>query len=188
MKKWCSAAALVLLALQPLGASTFVAMSTGDLVHDSSAVVAGEVLEVESYWEKTGRIIVTDALVKVDDVLVGQVPTVVRVRTFGGTVNGYTVEASGFPTFAKGERLLLFLEPDRADADAMRVTGYQQGLYRIQAGPRGGEVAVSAVDGGALLLKADGRTVDRPAVQPLAELQQSIRHEAARAGRGSGSN
>jgi hypothetical protein len=178
MKQWLLAAALTLVALQPSDASTFIAMSTGDLVRGSSAVVAGEVLTVESYWESTGRVIVTEAMVRVEDVLAGEAPSVVRVKTFGGTVGGFTVEAIGFPTFTRGERLVLFLEPD-TEPDMVRVTGYQQGQYRIQTGADGRELAVSAVDGGALLLAPDGRATDRPAIVPLAELRQRIQSEAA---------
>jgi hypothetical protein len=183
MKRWCLVAALALLAMpRLLGASTFVDMSTGDLVRESSAVVEGEVLKVESYWEPAGRIIVTEALVRVDDLVVGEAPTVVRVKTFGGTVGGYTVEAIGFPTFARGERLVLFLGPD-PDPDLMRVTGYQLGQYRVRSGADGHDEAVSAVDGGARFLTPDGRAADRAAQLPLADLKQEIRAAAALIGR-----
>lgn len=186
MKRRWLMAALAMLAMaavpQLLSASTFVDMTTGDLVRASSTVVEGEVLKVESYWESTGRIIVTEAMVRVDDLVVGEAPTVVRVKTFGGTVDGYTVEASGFPAFVRGERLVLFLAPD-GEPDLMRVTGYQLGQYRVRQGADGRDEAFSAVDEGARFLAPDGRAVDRSARLPLADLKRQIRAAAALLGR-----
>jgi len=118
MRRWQSflGVGLLLLAV-PAGGSTFLHMSRAELAAKASSVVLGNVLSVESFWTKSGRIIVTEAMVEVEDAVLGEAPSVVRVRTFGGTVNGYTVEAHGFPTFAKGERVLLFLEQDKADPD-----------------------------------------------------------------------
>lgn len=180
MKRWLLVAALVCAAaLQPVQASTFIAMSTTDLVREASTVVEGEVLKVESIWDSQGRIIVTEALVHVDEVILGDAPAVVRVKTFGGTVSGYTIEAHGFPVFAKGERLVLFLHED-SEPDVMRVTGYQQGQYRIRPDAAGADKAYSAVDGEARLIAPNGRAVQLPNALPLSDLKQLIRNEADR--------
>lgn len=176
---WWVAALACMVALQPLAASTFMAQSVGELVEASAAILEGEVLRVESYWEATGSIIVTEALVQVRDLIAGDAPSVVRVKTFGGTVDGYTIEAFGFPRFAKGERVVLFLEADR-EIDMMRVAGYQQGQWRIERDERGIEKAISAVDSGASLVAADGRPVDHPRQLLLAALKDRIRAEASR--------
>jgi hypothetical protein len=168
-------------AAPPLQASTFVAMSTSDLVQSSSAVIEGEVVSMESRWTRNRRIIVTDAVVRVWDVLGGKAPEIVHVKTFGGTVNGFTVEASGFPTFTVGERVLLFLEPD-TEAGRLRVNGYQQGLYRIVPRPDGIESAVPAVDQDVQLLSASGVRVRPLPAMPLDDLRQLIRAEFARLG------
>lgn len=170
-------AAGVLVALAPLAASTFVAMDLDELVGASSAVVQGEVLRVESYWEKTGTVIVSEAMVRVEEAVLGEPHSIVRVRTFGGTVGGYSVEAHGFPTFAQGERVLVFLEPD-TEPDLLRVTGYQQGLFRIGKGPGGAERASSAIDAGAAIVSADGRAADLPRELSLADLKDRIRAAA----------
>ncbi len=180
MKRWAVVSMLVLAAaLQPAVASTFQAMSTRELVRESSAVVEGEVLQVQAYWNDARQVIVTEAMVLVQGVLVGDAPTVVRVKTFGGTVDGYTIEASGFPKFERGQQLLLFLQRDR-EPDMMRITGYQQGQYRIERGQDGVEKAVAALEDGVRLLAADGREVSYAKVLPLATLRQQIRDEAAR--------
>jgi hypothetical protein len=120
-------------------------------------------------------------MVQVEETVLGETPTVVVVRTFGGTVDGYTVEAHGFPVFAAGDRVLLFVEQD--GDDRMRVTGYQQGHYRVVAGDRAGDRAVPTNDLGASLLTADGRQAPAPQELPLAELKDLIRADAVRLGK-----
>jgi hypothetical protein len=174
-------ATMAVAAAPPLGASTFVAMSTSDLVKSSTAVVEGEVFDVSSRWTADGRIIVTDAKVRVWDVLGGKAAEVLQVKTFGGTVDGFTVDAIGFPTFTTGERVLLFLEPD-SEAGRLRVNGYQQGLYRIVLRPDGVETAVPSVDHGVQLLSPAGaRVAPLPAIR-LDDLRHQIRDEFARLG------
>ena len=184
MKRWQSflGAGLLLMAA-PASGSTFLHMSRAELAQKASAVVVGNVLSVESYWTKSGRIIVTEAMVEVEDAILGEAPSVVIVRTFGGTVNGYTVEAHGFPTFNKGERLLLYLEKDQADPGATRVLGYQEGQYRVRLDKAGREVAVPTVDGNARLLTAEGKAAPTPRPIPLDELRTEVREYARQAGR-----
>lgn len=170
----CAVAAL------PAGASTFLKMTEKDLIQNSEAVVQGRVLQVNSFWEKTGSIIVTEALVQVEEAIVGNAPTVVVVRTFGGEVDGFRVDAQGFPEFRLNERVLLFLEAEKEGAS--RVTGYQQGQFRVVVDKAGVEMAVPTVDV-ETVITADGRPAPRLKALRLDELKASIRNEAARAGR-----
>ena len=172
---------LALVAGVPAGASTFLNMDQRELVQKSAAVVDGEVLQVHSFWDAKGRIIITEAIIKVSDSVTGNIGSAIVVRTFGGTVEGYTVEAHGFPTFKKGERFLLYLEPERNGAH--QVTGYQLGQYRIVRDKNGAEVAVPTFDGGARLLTRDGRQVAQPRALALDALKNQIRSEAQSLGR-----
>jgi hypothetical protein len=176
---------LVLLAVAlvavPAGASTFLAMTQDELVRDSAAVIQGRVLQVNSYWEKTGTVIVTEALIQVEDTVFGDVPSVVAVKTFGGKVGGFYVEAHGFPKFHVDQKVLLFLQPDQDGT--MRVTGYQQGQFRIALDKAGREMATPALDLGANLLTKDGRALPRQQTLPLDTLKGQIRAAAVRAGR-----
>jgi hypothetical protein len=156
-------------------------MSQGDLVRDSELVVVGKVLSTNSFWEPTGRVIVTEAMVQVEEAILGDAPTVVMVRTFGGEVGGYSVEAHGFPKFLVNERLLLFLEPEQ-DGLA-RVAGYQQGQFRVVRDKAGVEIAVPVYEDGAHILTADGRPAAAVKAVALETLKESIRGEARRTGR-----
>ncbi|HEY3570898.1 MAG TPA: hypothetical protein VGP73_23410 [Thermoanaerobaculia bacterium] len=161
----------LLLAAVPAGASTFVALSQHELVAQSDAVVQGRVLKVSSFWSPSGRVIMSEALVQVEEKVRGNAPSVVKVRTFGGTVGGYTVEAHGFPKFAVNERVVLFLQNAN---DTAEVTGYQQGQWRI-VNEKGVEMAVPAVDGGATLLGRDGRPAAARKAMRLDALKNLVR-------------
>jgi len=165
----------------PAAASTFIHMTQKDLVRDSATVVQGRVISTNSYWDKTGQVILTDALVEVEDAILGDAPTVVIVRTFGGTVGGYTIDAHGFPKFRTNERLVLFLEPETDGAS--RVAGYQQGQFRIVLDKSGAEIAVPVFEGDSSIVDRNGRPATKSLSLPLDALKASIRDEARRAGR-----
>lgn len=145
----------------PAAASTFVAQSLPKMVAGAKAIVQGRVLAVESFWDAGRIVIVSEALIEVEELLVGDAPSLVVVRTWGGVVGDYAVEAIGFPKFSPGQRVLVFLTTEGEETVA-RVLGYQQGQFRIVHGPDGQELAVPALDAGAILLDGAGRTVSPP--------------------------
>lgn len=180
MKRLVSLGLLMVVAAIPAGASTFLKMTHKDLVRDSAAVVKGQVIQVNSFWTSDGAVIVTEAMIKVDEALLGRPDSVVVVKTFGGEVNGYYIEAHGFPKFTVNDKVLLYLE---AEEDGVaRVAGYQQGQFRVveQAGI---EYAVPMTDDGSNVLARDGRPAAQQKAVPLDAVRNSIRIEAVRAGR-----
>jgi hypothetical protein len=167
-------------AVFPAAASTFLALSQKELVEQADAVVAGRIVERQSFWNEEHTAILTEAVLQVEDVIVGSAPAYVNLRTFGGQVDDYRIVAHGFPTFQLGERLVLFLEPEKDGAQ--RVLGYQQGQFRIR-GEQGKEMAVPAIDLGARLLRPDGSEAPAPQPMPLAQFKQQLRETAGRVGR-----
>jgi hypothetical protein len=174
---WVGLLALVLTAALPVGASTFVALTPDQLVAQSDAVVQGEVLKVNSFWTPEGRVIVSEALVRVTETIAGSSPDVLVVKTYGGTVGGFTVKAEGFPGFKAGERVVLFVQ-NQADG-SVEVTGYRQGQYRV-AFQRGVEKAIPTLEEGVNLLTPDGREAIRPVAKELETFKQQIRDRADR--------
>lgn len=178
MKRRLALLALLVAALAlPSGASTFIFTPQRDLVRDASAIVQGRVLSTSSFWNETGQVIVTEAVFQVEENIVGKAPSVIVVRTFGGQVGNFAVEASGFPTFQKGERQLLFL--DKEKGGHTKVLGYQQGQFRIERDAKGNDFARPAVDGGATFVgqAAPAKTLS------LAALKSSILRDARALGR-----
>jgi hypothetical protein len=174
-------ALLLALTALPAGASTFVAMSDAELVAQSDAVVVGEVLETFSYWNENKSMIFTEAVIHVHDVVAGNAPAVLNVRTPGGVVGGYKVEAHGFPAFRQGQRQLLFVH--HGQANVLEVTGFQQGQYRIERRRDGVRMAVPALAGVQLLTRS-GAPAPRPQAVPLEDLVSSIRSIEQRVQRG----
>ncbi|MES1244120.1 MAG: hypothetical protein ABUT39_21125 [Acidobacteriota bacterium] len=176
---WIPVLALALAGI-PAAASTFLALDREELVEQADAVVAGRVVEVTSFWNAEHTAILTEAVLEVEDTLVGSSPAYVNLRTFGGQVGNYRIVAHGFPTFQLGERLVLFLEPEQDGAQ--RVLGYQQGQYRIRE-QQGREMAVPVIDFGARILRPDGTEAPAPKAMPFADFKQQIRETAGRVGR-----
>jgi uncharacterized lipoprotein YajG len=157
----------------PATASTFVAMDTAELVAASESVVQGEVVEVYSFWNREGNAVLTEARVLVNEVVAGQAPSEVVVRTFGGRVGDYVLEAHGFPTFHEGQKVLLFLQ--RAADQSLRVTGYRLGEYRLVPGKNGETIAHPTLEQGVKLLRADGTPAPRPAALSVETLKNQVR-------------
>jgi hypothetical protein len=175
--RWLGVLALALsLAAVPAGASTFLALTQEELVAQSDAVVQGRVIQVNSFWSRSGRLIMTEAMIQVEETILGDAPTVVVLKTAGGTVDGFTIEAHGFPKFEVNERFLLFVD----GGEAARVVGYRQGQWRIVPDKAGVEIAVPMVEGDVMLLTPDGKAAVRPQPVRLETLKGQIR-AAARA-------
>ena len=174
-------ASSLLLAAAPVLASTFLLLSPEEMVAASESVVEGELVEAHSYWNAERTAILTDAVLRVDDTVVGVAEPFVNLRTFGGRVGDYKVVAHGFPIFVVGERLLLYLAPEQGGVH--RVAGYLQGQYRLTTDAGGETLAVPTLDLGSRYLTKDGRTAPAPRTRPLGEVKAQLRELATRAGR-----
>ena len=89
-------------------------MPSDETLADQAAVIAA--VRVTDFGPAPARAgIATDYLVEVDEVVKGDLPgSTVVVRVPGGEMEGnFEMRVSGAPRFARGERALLFLVPDR---------------------------------------------------------------------------
>ena len=172
--------ALVMAATTAVSASTFVAVSQDELVRQSDAVVQGRVAKVSQFWNAEGTMIYTEAVLEVQEKLVGDTAGIIVLRTFGGTVGSYTVEAHGFPEFREGERTIVFLKA--LEDGAYEVNGYRQGQFRVMRDRTGKALAIPMVEDGVAYLDAEGRGVMRR-IQPLDTFKAQLRDSARAAGR-----
>lgn len=168
-------AVLLVFTALPAAASTFLALDQDELLASSNAVIQGTVLETRAFWNEEGTIILTEARIEVQDLVAGNAPAVVTVRTPGGEVGNYRVEATGFPTFSAGEEVLVFLA---ADGQSFRVAGHLQGQYRIRPSDKG-KLAVPAMEEGVRLLTLDGRMAPAPQPVQLDSFKNQIRERRA---------
>lgn len=176
------AAVTLMLATMSAGASTFVAMSDKDLIRESQAVIQGTVTDVESFWDPSGQIILTEATINIKQRLVGGSPPSVKVRTFGGQVDDFLVEAQGFPEFKQGDEVIVFLYKEAAD-DSIRVRGYQQGLFRVVTRLDGVTLAVPTLDEDVRFFSIDGRPGKKPTSEEIDQFKRRIKETALSIGR-----
>ncbi len=154
---------LVALAL-PLSASQFVKLPFDQVARESTYIVRGDVLQTWSAWDDAHEVIFTYATLRVTNYF-GEAtgPDTLVIREAGGTVDGYTQEAIGFPAIRQGEQVVLFLSR-WDDSPDFRIHAFNQGklLVRLR-----GEVEVLTEDP---VKQGDGRLA-RPGVRAHADFE-----------------
>lgn len=163
-------------------ASMFVAMTAEQLIDEADAVIQGRVIRLESRWDENGRIVVTEATVEVTDTIVGEAAPEIVVRTPGGKVADFRVEAIGFPQMYMGEEVILFVKADRA-IGASRIVGHQQGHFEVVTRKDGVTLAVPRIEEDAAFLLPSGKPMPQPRSSELGAFKGRLRAEAARLGK-----
>lgn len=175
---------LLLAAAVPLSASQFIERPFDEVAREARFIVRGNVVDTWSAWDDAREVIYTYATVRVTRYF-GETtgPDTLLVREVGGTVDGYTQEAIGFPAIRRGEQVLLFLT-QWEDSTDLRIHAYNQGKFLVRN--RGGvEVVVEdPVKQGDARLSRDGRFFVTPDadVPGLALDEMAAMIEDARAG------
>ena len=122
----------VLLALAvPLSASQFLEQSFDQVARGAKFIVRAQVIDTFSAWDDAHEVIYTYATLRVHRYF-GETtgPDTLVVRNVGGTVDGYTQEAIGFPAVRRGEHVVFMLSED-GDA-VLQIHGYNQGKYLVR--------------------------------------------------------
>jgi hypothetical protein len=112
--------------------STTVIPPTFDaLVSSASTIFVGEVIDQRAHWVSTrqGRAIRTAVTFRVEDVWKGSAGVVTQLEFLGGSIGGTTMEVVGMPTFAVGQRNVLFVAADRAVSP---LVGFMHGRMRVE--------------------------------------------------------
>lgn len=132
MRRSLSLLTLLLVLSVPLSASQFIEMPFDQVARESALIVRGTIGETWSAWDDRHEVIYTYATVHVGRYF-GETtgPDTLVVREVGGTVEGYTQEAIGFPVIRSGEDVVLMLA--RWDDGAeYRIHAYNQGKYLVR--------------------------------------------------------
>ena len=99
---------LLILALSvPVFASQFVELPFEQVASEAQYIVRGHIVDTWSAWDDAHEVIYTYATVRVNRYF-GETagPDTLVVREVGGTVDGYTQEAIGFPMIRRGENVV----------------------------------------------------------------------------------
>lgn len=168
----------------PASATTLVRASLDDLVAANGAVVLGEVVDVESYWNAEGNFILTDVRFAVSDVLKGNASrgSELTVTLMGGRVGDITTLIIGGPQLIPGKSYMVFLnEESLPGVQALTVRDLVQGTFDVVMA-KDGLRAVSQANSHPLIPDKQGYMDAPGGVEgfPLKAMMNSIREIAAR--------
>jgi hypothetical protein len=148
----CAMPAAILLFLPAAQAMVVVERDFPDLVQRAEQIVSGTVADVSETQRPSGAPV---TLVTVDDLTVmkGEARGSMTLEFYGGTVGEYAIKVPDMPTFAVGERVVLFVAGN--GVNVCPLVGVWQGSFRILTAD-GGATDVVATNGGQPLAAAAG--------------------------------
>ncbi len=164
-----SALVAALLLTSPADGSIVQALDLDELVHQSDRILLGTVVFSESFQRQNGSL-GTWHRVRVEQDLRGNAPgeSEVIVETLGGQLGDLAMRVEGEPSFAIGERVVVFAR-GRDQHVAVRPVGMGQGVMRVLT--EDGVETVRQSRAGMLLMRrsAEGRLEKSLGALPRAE-------------------
>lgn len=153
------------LALLPAAqASVQMALQLSELVAQSEHVVLANAEQTQSRF--AGRVIVTDATLKVVSVLKGsaRAGSTLTATYLGGSVGDVGLEVPGAPRFSIGQSAIVFLQRgETGNAHTFNITGMGQGVLPVTGNGKSAEVDTAGTGGAKLMQRdAQGTVVDMP--------------------------
>jgi hypothetical protein len=111
--------------------------SFSSLVTQAQSILLTEVLETRSTWRQLAgkRVIVTDVVLRVQEVIKGRADAITRIEIIGGMVDDIFQHVAGTPTFVVGDEDVLFLNASRSLPTPL--TGGGHGRFRVVSGHNG---------------------------------------------------
>lgn len=135
---------LAVVLLYGSASAMMVGLSTEELTNNSQAVIRGTVEDKQSYWSSDGKMILTKAFVRVNEVIRQkangdiQSGSRVAVEYLGGEVNGLIMKVSAVSPLSVGEDVVLFVNPSSdkraahtSESKTYNIFGFAQGKYSI---------------------------------------------------------
>ena len=159
----------------PAPGTTVLSLGIEELTQLSDAVFVGTVVGVEVRATSPNQLLCTFAQIDVEQTLKGEVSPVVVVRQIGGRLGKKVVVVPGAPSFAEGERVLIF---GARRGEEFLVTGFYQGKYSIQMDASGRSMAIAqpAGEGVEFLGNGEGATEkERTLSELFGEIRAAVR-------------
>ena len=154
------------------GAATVAPLSFDELVKESTTVVYGRVSDVRGQWSDDRRRIDSFVTIEVFGRYKGSPGETLTFTVPGGQVGRYMNLIPGAPSFAPGDRAVLFLTSRGPRLPI--TTGFTQGIYRVTVDARTGTtVVVPPVIDTADRRIARGDVMRKPV--PLASFEAAVR-------------
>ena len=116
-------------------------MGVEELATGADAIIAGQVLNRKSHWNRSGTEILTRVDISVQERLKGSpISARIAITVPGGRIGNTTVEVTDVPDFIVGEKVLIFIRlvtEKQAAADGLVRTGDNTPWFRIHGGFQG---------------------------------------------------
>lgn len=146
-----AAVAVALCISVPARATTYPTVTFTDLVTQADVIFVGEVVDVRpmAVTTRDGVVIKTRVIFRVNDPLFGTTAALEVLEFFGGEIGDVGMAIAEMPSFAIGDRRVVFARRDRS---INPIVGFTQGLLRVSRDAGG-------VD---RVLTLDGVPVDQP--------------------------
>jgi hypothetical protein len=119
-----------------VAATTYLPVTFDDLVAKADVIFVGEVVDVRAFALDTrdGTIIKTRVTFRVDDPLLASTGAIEVLEFLGGETGGVGMAVAEMPTFAIGDRRVVFARRERS---INPIVGFTQGVLRIAPDGRG---------------------------------------------------
>jgi hypothetical protein len=150
-------------AARPASSTTVLAPTFDELVLRAESVIVARVVATRSAWveSRSGRSIVTDVTVSIEQTIKGPAHAERSFEFLGGTVGDDTLRVAGMPQFRVGDRDVLFI--NEAGRPASPLVGFMYGRFRIVQDPGTGVDMMRTHDGRPLASTDDIGNVRPPA-------------------------
>jgi hypothetical protein len=124
---------IVIILMSAESGALMVGMSTERLTRESELVIVGDVENTKSQWSDDGKQIVTRVTIIYTDIIKGKHRNRnIVVEHEGGEVEGIGMGVSDSPHFRKGDKVILFLKPEKRKEEAVfKIVGSSQGKYTV---------------------------------------------------------
>jgi hypothetical protein len=119
-----------------VSATTYPPVTFNELVARADVIFVGEVTDARPFPLRTreGTIVKTRVIFRVSDPIYGTASAFETFDFLGGEWNGEAMGVVGMPTFAVGDRRVVFARRERS---INPIVGFTQGLLHISRDPRG---------------------------------------------------
>lgn len=126
-----AALTIIFSALMVSGAwsTTVMKLNLGELTSMADVIFVGKSIDVKEEWDEAQGKIYRYATFDVENLIKGDIPGQVTVKSLGGQVGNLKMIVPGSPKFSINEEYLLFLWKDAGGA--YRVLGMTQGKYNV---------------------------------------------------------
>lgn len=134
--------AFLALAVGRLFATTVIPPSFDQLVERADLIFTGQAISQRSEWRNRDgqKSIVTLVAFQVRAMHKGRADSTVTLQFLGGTVGDVTLNVSDMPSFKNGERVVLFVQKNGANASPL--IGFYHGKFSLRSDAAGRETVL----------------------------------------------